>query len=249
LADKLHFSLLYLFFFRRKHYTLCKQQPDEATTLDYSESRLNSVQYVHIESGESIVNCTNYFPNATEIIFERRFSINRTSIITNLNRILSLKQLTKLVIKCPHFSVQKLIKILCNTSNIHTLELKSMACYKKRSDYASIQQSEDFQFVSNTNTIRNVTCDAACNLEQIRLLVALCPRLNSLTMNRRTSNLESVVRFLLDRTNENTRHLYLLCFSRVWNNWCDKLDQLIKSETLLNDYSLKQIDWNLYLWW
>ncbi len=124
-----------------------------------------------------------------------------------------------------------------------------MACYKKRSDYASIQQSEDFQFVSNTNTIRNVTCDAACNLEQIRLLVALCPRLNSLTMNRRTSNLESVVRFLLDRTNENTRHLYLLCFSRVWNNWCDKLDQLIKSETLLNDYSLKQIDWNLYLWW
>jgi hypothetical protein len=124
-----------------------------------------------------------------------------------------------------------------------------MACYKKKDDYVSIQQSEDFQLVSNRNTIQNVICDVACNLEQIKLLVALCPQLNSLTMNRRTRDLESIVRFLLDRTNANTGHLCLLCFSRAWNNWCDKLDQLIKSETLLNDYTLKQIDWNLYLWW
>jgi len=60
-----------------------------------------------------------------------------------------------------------------------------MPCYKKRNDYASIEESENFQFVSSTNaTIKNVTYDDVCKLEQIKLLVALCPRMECLTINR-----------------------------------------------------------------
>lgn len=160
-----------------------------------------------------------------------------------------MKQLTKLVIKCPHFSFQKLIKILCYTPNIHTLELKSIACYKRRNDYTSLQQSEYFQFVSNTNMIQNVTCDTPCHLEQIKLLVMLCSRLNSITINRRSSKVESIIRFLLDTTNANTQHLHLLCFSSAWSNWHDRLNQLIESETLLSDYKIQEVGCDLYLWW
>lgn len=217
--------------------------------LPYSQSCWNAVQYVHIEDGKSIVDCKNSFPNTTELIFERCFSTNRASIVTDLDRILPLQQLTRLTIKCPQFSVQRLIKILCQTPHLHTLTLRSMPCYKRTKDYASIEQSEDFQFVSNTNSIRTVTCDAACTLPQIQLLVALCPQVNSLTINKRTSNLESIVRFLLDRTNANTRHLYLICFTRVWTNLMEKLDLLVESEALLKDYTLKKVNSTLYLWW
>ena len=225
------------------------KQIDKTASLYECLSTLNPVQYVHIQSEQSIIDCKYYFPNATELIFERGCSTTRVSIVTILKSIMPLNQLTKLVIDCTYFSIQKVIKILYHTPNTHTLMLKSMACYKRRDDYTSIQQSEEFQFVSNKNNIENVTCDTACKLEQIKLIVALCPRMKYFTINRRTNHIESIIRFLLDKTNPNTRHLCVLGFSRVWNNWCDKLDQLIKSETLLDDYILKRIKWNLYLWW
>jgi len=191
----------------------------------------------------------NYFPNATELIFNDVFSTHPASVTTILNRIIPLKQLTKLVIKCDRFSVQKMIKILCCASQIHTLVLKSMPCSRKQNDYTSIEESKDFKLVSNKNTITNVTCNGWFTLEQIKLLLALCPRLQYLTMNTFGTSLEPITRFLLDKTNQNTRHLYSLCFLTMWSNQFENLDTLIKSETLLDDYILKLIGGEIYLWW
>jgi hypothetical protein len=152
----------------------------------------------------------NYFPNATELTFEDGFSTTRDSIETNLNRIIPLKQLTKLVIECHHFSFIKMIDLLSFTPNMHTLIFTSMLF--DTNDYMSIEQSETFRFVSNTNMISDVTFEERCTLEKLRLLVTLCPRLQHLTIQTCLKNLKPMIRFLLERTNQNTNSLSSLCF-------------------------------------
>ena len=238
-------------FFRRKRYTLWEKLVDEVNILHESERSWNSVQNVHIENAESLIDCRKSFPNATELVFEWDFSTNGISIVPHLNRIRFLKQLNTLRIKCRHFSLPRLIELLCDTPNLRTLELGLMRCYNRKKNPPPIEKSKDFRLVSGRNMIMDVTYDGACTLEQIKLLVALCPRLNSLTINRcvGVGHLQSIVRFLLDRTNRNTCHLYSICFSRVWDSWMGTLDELIESERLLNDYTLKLIGWNWYLSW
>jgi hypothetical protein len=169
--------------------------------------------------------------------------------VTILKQIIPLEQLTKLIIVCDGFTVQKVIKILFYAPNVHTLELQSILCYQKSNCYASIKKSKSFQQVCNTNIITNVTCDAECTLQQIKLLVALCPQIQHLTINALLDGIESIVRFLLDKTDHNTRHLCSLCFSKVYDISLEKVDMLIKSEALLDDYTLKIIDRKLCLWW
>jgi hypothetical protein len=237
-----------ILFCRRKHYRLYKKL-GEHTSLHYCGSHLDSVQQIYIDSIQSTINCMNYFPNITELIFKDMVCIPRASITIILNCIIPLKQLTKLVITCDHFPIQEVIKILCSISRIHTLILQSIACYQKDSDYMSIKENKNFQLVSNTNIIRNVTCSTQCTLEQIKLLLALCPKLRYLTINISDSSLEPITQFLLNKTNKKSRHLCSLCFSRIYNHWDERLDALIKSETLLDDYTLKQVYSELYLWW
>ncbi len=218
-------------------------------SVHYSESKVDSVQHVRIPSKESITNCRNYFPNAVQLTFDDNFSAPPASVVTTLNRIIPLKQLTKLTIKCDRFSVHKVIKILCHSPSIHTMILKSMPFYQKVNDYTSIKESKDFQIVSNTNVIKIVTCEAECTLEQIKFLVTLCPRIEHLIIDTLSRNLKPMTQFLLNKTNQNAHHLCSVCFSRACNNWLEKLDTIIKSETTLDDYMLKQVGWKLYLWW
>ncbi|CAF3892964.1 unnamed protein product [Adineta steineri] len=163
------------------------------------------------------------------------------------SRIIPLKQLTKLVVESNPLPLTKLIELLRCTPHIHTLVLKSMSLYGV--NYNSIQQNQSFQLVSNTNTITNVTCNGECTLEKLQILVALFSRIQHLTTKLYANNLESCVRFLLEKTNQNTNHLCSLSILSANKIWYTRLRTLIESETLLDDYMLKMIDWNLYLWW
>ena len=193
------------------------------------------------------MNCMNHFPNATELTFEDGFSTTRHSFSMILSRIVPLKQLSKLVLECHHFSFMKLIELLCVTPNIHTLVFQSMPFY--RDDYMSIQNNETFRLVSTTNKITNVTFKDARTLEKTRLLIDLCPQLQYLTLTTRMKHLESVTRFLLESTSKNTGHLCSLCFLEASNNWVGHVTNLINSETLLDDYMLKLVGSKLHLWW
>lgn len=124
-----------------------------------------------------------------------------------------------------------------------------MLCYQKSNDYTSIKESKDFRQVPKTNTITNVICNTGCTLDQIQLLVALCPRIQYVFIGGFATYMELITRFLLDKTNQNTRHLCSLCFSSGPIDRFERLNTLMQSERLLDDYSLKQINNKLYLWW
>lgn len=235
-------------FSRRKDYTLYKQL-DKNTSLHHPELNLRSVEHIYIETEKSIINCMQYFPNAIELTFRKDFTSTCASVSTILNRIVPLQQLTKLAIECHYFSFKKMIELLCYTPNIRTLKFKSMPSYQKANDYTSVEQMETFRLVSNTNNITNVTFTGKCILEKLKLLLALCPRLQHLTIDTCATNLESITQFLLDKTNENTRHLCSLCFLTVCDSSLEQLDTFIKSESLLDDYTLKLANYKLYLSW
>ena len=118
---------------------------------------------------------------------------------------------------------------------------------RRKNDYTSIKQSEDFRLASRINTVANVTCHANCTLEHIQLLVLLCSRMQYLKTAVLLKDLESTIRFLLDKNNENTRHLHLLQFSD-YNNYIDQINTLIKSEKLFDDYTLIKNGSYCFLW-
>jgi hypothetical protein len=133
------------------------------------------------------------------------------------------------------------------TPNIHTLKFYSILLY--RTDSVSIQQNDIFQLVSNTNAVTILTIDKEVTLEKIQLLVTLFPRLEYLTINLYKETLESIVRFLSSKSNNNIRYLSSLCISKQRPDLIKKLRLLLQSEKLFNDYILNSIHRKLYLWW
>jgi hypothetical protein len=189
----------------------------------------------------------NYFPNTTQLTFEHGFSITHHSIGAILNRIIPLKQLTKLVIICFRFSFIKMIELLHFTPSLHTLKFRSMLLYGK--DYMLIQQSETFRLVSSMNTIRDVTCSQLSTLQQLQLLVALCPRVQCLTIDTSTKDLKLITEFLIDKINQNATHLFSLCITRDSNYYVELLHKHIKSKIPSGDDIYERVGGNIYFWW
>ena len=169
------------------------------------------------------------------------------SIVTVITKFILLKQLTNLVIRCSHFYFKNIIALLQLTPTIHTLTLESMDI--DETHYESLRQSEIFQLVSNTNTIINVTLEEKCSLDKLKLLVALCPRVQNLTINIALKDMKLIAQFLLDKSNQHICHLVLLCFSDACTDYSRNLKALVTSGTLVGDYMLRLVGAKLYLWW
>jgi hypothetical protein len=187
--------------------------------------------------------CMYYFPNAKKLIFKDSLSGTNNSIAPFLIRIIPLQQLTSLIIECHRFSFIQVIELLQFTPNIRTLKFETMPLFK--SDDISIQQSGIFRFVSIINNIKNVTFKGKCTFERLKLLVTLCPRVQILTIYTFMKDMESIILFLLGRTN----HLVSLNFTKASKHYFRHLNALIKSGKLPRDYILKHINSTLYLWW
>ena len=239
-------SVVSFHIFRRKDYVLCGPSAD-AIRLDSSKTHLKSVRHVRIQSEKAMVSCGHYFPNAIELTLEDGFTTHLGSISANLNRLLPLRQLTKLVIEIHYFSFVKLIELLYSMANIHTLVLESMPLYGITKD--SIEQNETFRVISNRNTITNITFKDLCTLDQIQLLIALCPRVQHLTIHIRARDLEPFARSLFKSASHHAPSLNSVSFRRASSCWLRKLDMLIQSERLLNEHMLTHNDSTLHLWW
>ena len=116
-------------------------------------------------------------------------------------------------------------------------------------NYLSIEQSETFRRVSRTNIITHIIYNDVCTLEKVKLLVALCPRIQNLSICTGHELEKPIIRFLLNRSNSNTRHLCFLCIRECQILCSIMLEHLITSESLLDDYILNETDSKLCLWW
>lgn len=214
--------------------------------LSKHENCFNSVQHVRIHKDQNLPKFSYYFPNATKLTVIDQSYTAYDNIVDSFNRILPIQKLTKLVIGCQPFPIQKLMAILCCTPNLRILSLQSIIGYRELTDYELLQNSKDFQEASKINSVTNITCHCQIELEHLQLLVALCPRMRHLrltnTIEMEVAEMESITRFLLNKDNQNTRQLCSLCFREIYKTLFLPLEKLIKSENLLNDYILKLIN-------
>ncbi|CAF4584884.1 unnamed protein product, partial [Rotaria sp. Silwood2] len=118
-----------------------------------------------------------------------------------------------------------------------------------RTDSLLIQQNDLSKFVSKINTITKVTISKEITLEKIQLFTTVFPRIEYLTINLYKDDLQPIARFLLSKSNNNTRYLSSLCISKQRHDLMIILENLIKLKHLLRDYTLKVINRKLYLWW
>jgi hypothetical protein len=213
-------DLHYLYAFRETHCRSFKMNDTNSCPFQ-PKIILNSVDHIHICSRKALNNCENYFPNVTNLTFYYYFGASYGSFATNLNRIIPLLQITKLVIKDYNVWLTQLIEILLFTINIHILKFPWISV--SDTEYTSIQQSESFIFVSNTNSIKTVSLSRMCRLAFVRLL--------------------------LSENKNNNYGLFSLCISRVLKLCIRDVKKLIKSEKFLHDYLIKYMNRDLYLCW
>ncbi|CAF2911919.1 unnamed protein product [Rotaria sp. Silwood2] len=147
---------------------------DENTRSPHRETNLNSVRHVYIY-GEQIINsCINYFPHATYMAFYDNFCVGARSFTSILNHIVSLQQLTKIVVNTNRFSFQKFCELLHFAPNIDTPIIKSESLNGAYSE--SMRQSEIFRLVSNINIIKHMIIKDKCTLKKIEILLCSCSR-------------------------------------------------------------------------
>ncbi len=239
-----------ILFSRRKQYKI-DIESDKYIDSNEKQSNIDSVVHVRIQNEEAISSCKAYFPNATGLTILRGFVDQiEYPFSTNLNRIIPLKQLTKLKVADIYDSFSEIIELLYYTPNIHTLKIILVACCK--TDLILLQQSETFQLVSKTNNIKKLTIVSNNILKVIKFLVTLCPQLQHLTINTCEDGLKPVLQFLLSKDNNNTRYLRSLRIERISENEMETLKTFLESEILINICFIKvneNIRNTMYLWW
>ncbi|CAF0884673.1 unnamed protein product [Rotaria sordida] len=189
----------------------------------------------------------NYFPNITQMTIKCCPRTPNGSITTILDYMIPLKQLKKLTIQCHDFSFEELVKLLSFAPNLNTLKLKLISV--NENDLKLIQQTENFQYVSKTNQIKHLDLFQLCEFNQIELIINLFSQLEYLKTGINYKEIRQIKRYLLSKINNKTRHLFFLCVSGVPKICLKELNVLIKSENLLNDYCIRFINRDLYLWW
>ncbi len=208
---------------------------------------MNFVDHVYIQNEETMTSCSHYFRNATKLTLSDSFGASRLWLGVILKRIIPLKQLTTLIIDNENFCFEQLINLLSSTSNVHTLTFNCQSI--KETNSKLLQQTETFRLLSETNKIRNVTIRERYSIENIKLLVTLCPRMQYLIIDVRLHDPESPVQYILSKSKTNVRDLCLLCTKHTSKSTIATLKTLIESEELLDNYLMKLINNDLYLWW
>ncbi|CAF4682709.1 unnamed protein product [Rotaria sp. Silwood2] len=208
---------------------------------------LNSVKHVCIRGEKYITNNReNYFPNVTQLTIKCYIKTFDESFKMTLNHMIPLTQLTTLVIEL-YSSFEDIVKLLSFTPYLYTLKLRSLSLNEINLNL--ITQSEIFQYVSNTNKIKNLDVDDCHSLDNVQLIVNLLPQLEYLKTRVNRKEIKELIRFLLSKSNMKTRHLFLLCISDVPMSYPKELKTLIKLENLLHDYCMKYLNRDLYIWW
>jgi hypothetical protein len=110
-------------------------------------------------------------------------------------------KLTHFSVQCPDFGLIQLIEVLNHLPNVHSLILYA------NTSYLSGKQIQSVDFFSNKNRILNVTIRGQCKIEQIHVLMNLCPHVKSLQIEIEEDQLELIIRFLLIGKTINNNHL------------------------------------------
>ncbi len=209
----------------------------------------HSIRYITIKDVRALNDCSKSFPNATELTVDSSRIVRSTLFTTNaLRRTISVTHLKKLIIASNYLTFNEIVDVLLYIPNIHTLAIRCI--HTNAREVSTVQKSEKFRLVSEQNKVKNVIISNYF-LMTIKMLIDLCPELQHLSFNTFQDPFMETVRFLLSknaRKFSNISSFSLRMFS-LDNKLIEKVKTLIQSKKHIDDYSLKILQNEFYLWW
>lgn len=233
---------------RRSEYTV-RNYSGRSSHPNGQTMNMDSVDHVYIHDIGSIANCKKKFVNAEKLIFTFGCGSAIEKIQYTLTNIVSLKKLTILDLEYAPISLMDLIHLLNCAPNIHTLMYSPPRDDEVKS--VEIQQNDSFRSVSSTNKITDLKIGGSGGIRFLDVFLVLCPKIEQLRIDSWLNPkwLESLVRLLQFKTNTNSKHLSLLHIINTCTSTYEGLKKFILTEGLLNYYSLKQVEREVYIWW
>jgi hypothetical protein len=157
-----------------------------------------------------------------------------------LDRLIPLTKLCQLSIhEQKDFCVSQLMDLLYFSPNIQRLIIHSISLTKISLN--QIRQTQTYQTIFKKNQITHITLTNDFNLETMQLFIHLCPRLEQLTIHLDRYN-HSTIRNLLGHIMD-SHYVPLLCLL----NSNESLGTILRLD-LSNDYLIKRISSDLYIW-
>ncbi|CAF2192313.1 unnamed protein product [Rotaria magnacalcarata] len=202
-----------------------------------------SVKHVSVCGKRATINSDIYFSNVTELTIKDYGRVYYGSMLTVLDPLMPLRQVNKLVVDCHNFPVKELVNLINVMPNLHILKWNYQSIDSTKSKL--IQESETFKSVLCTNKIQHLEILHCCSLEEIRFFINLFPKLEYLKTGIYRREFVPITRCLFSTMH----HLFFLCFTDVPKTYLKNLTAFIKLEHLLDEYFIKFIDHDLYLWW
>ena len=205
---------------------------------------MKSVHQLTIDDEKALIHSSIRFPQARELVLAHSLTTEtRSWFHLNLPRIVPTKQLTRLTIDHGQFPFDQLIRLLRLMPH-----LSHLTCHCRRitaDTAASIKRSKSFAVVSRNNGIRHLHIRASESVESAKLLLALCSQVIVVFLNIPWEVTPEMIRFVLTHNQQ----LNTVCLYPHQRTTMTSLKNLIESEDLLGDYSLKQMDRQVFLWW
>ena len=211
------------------------------------ENNLQCVKHFRISGQELPINSINYFPNVTQMTIEHSSLKPDESILINLNHLIPLQQLTHLNIEYNWFPLEDVIRLIGSTPSLHTLKLHF--AYIAEKDLKFLEQSVIFQDVSAKNQIRHVYCSNRCELTKIQFFMKLFPQMEYFHVSTNRSEINEIISHFFPRNFQSFHRLVYLCLTGIPKICLQEVDRFIKSNNLLENYSLKYLHRDLYIWW
>ena len=154
---------------------------------------LNLARTVDLHNYRAINQCSIPFSCTTRLILSEGNLTENPSFISDLPRLFSPIQITELVVSNKELQLEKLFLFLHHFPNIQFLTIPTSTLY------LSSPQSETNRLIFDKNNIIKVIIVNQCTLEDIRILIRICPYLQSLEIEVEKENLELVVRFFITK--------------------------------------------------
>lgn len=185
-----------------------------------------------------------HFPNVTKLTLIKNDIDSNRPLKINLNQIVPLMQLTRLVIRDSILSISQLIALLRFSLNIESLTFIGVSFVDE--PHSLIRRSDQAFSISKTSKVTELRIDDECSLEYVHFFACLCPRVQELAIVTARRQHESIVRFLLSG---HFQHLFCLCLRYLSTTEGEQIERMIDCDSRIFHYTIKNDHTGWYLWW
>lgn len=236
------YLLILKVFSRRTNYTFYWPLKYQKCSI-ISETNLSNVKHVRIGSKHATKSTEIYFPNAIELTIDYFFKTSDQSISITLNRHLPLQQIRKLTIDFHQFPFEEIVRLLNSMHNVEQLILDSIIFESNHRHF--IQITDNFDEYAKNRTIKHLEIRNRCSFEHIELVVYLFPMIECLKTKFSRKEIRPILRYLFAKMN----YLNFLCVFQVNRKLFEDICIFIENEDFVDDFSIRLLDRNVFLWW